>query len=53
MQSKTKILFLCTGNSCRSQMVEGWARQLESDSIEVKSAGIEQHGLNPLVTARK
>ncbi len=43
-----KILFLCTGNSCRSQMAEGWARALKSDSIEAHSAGIEKHGLNPL-----
>ena len=47
MNPKTKILFLCTGNSCRSQMAEGWARFLKSDSIEAYSAGIETHGLNP------
>ncbi len=45
---KTKILFLCTGNSCRSQMAEGWTRYLKDDVIEVWSAGIEKHGLNPL-----
>ncbi|MCX5870374.1 MAG: arsenate reductase ArsC [Deltaproteobacteria bacterium] len=45
---KTKILFLCTGNSCRSQMAEGWARHLKGDVIEAFSAGIEKHGLNPL-----
>jgi len=45
---KTKILFLCTGNSCRSQMAEGWARHLRSDVIEAYSAGTERHGLNPL-----
>ncbi|MDD4342152.1 MAG: hypothetical protein PHO14_07955, partial [Kiritimatiellae bacterium] len=44
---KLKILFLCTGNSCRSQMAEGWARALKSDPIEAFSAGIETHGLNP------
>jgi len=44
---KLKILFLCTGNSCRSQMAEGWARHLKSDCIEPYSAGIETHGLNP------
>ena len=43
-----KILFLCTGNSCRSQMAEGWARHLKGDVIEAHSAGIETHGLNPL-----
>ena len=45
---KLKILFLCTGNSCRSQMAEGWARRLKSDVVEPYSAGIEIHGLNPL-----
>ena len=44
---KVKILFLCTGNSCRSQMAEGWARHLKGDVIEAFSAGIETHGLNP------
>jgi arsenate reductase len=44
---KLKILFLCTGNSCRSQMAEGWAHALKSDVIEAYSAGIETHGLNP------
>ena len=43
---KLKILFLCTGNSCRSQMAEGWARHLKSDVIEPYSAGIKTHGLN-------
>lgn len=42
------VLFLCTGNSCRSQMAEGWARALWGDQIEVHSAGIEPHELNPL-----
>jgi arsenate reductase len=42
-----KILFLCTGNSCRSQMAEGWARHLKGDVIEAYSAGIQKHGLNP------
>jgi len=42
-----KILFLCTGNSCRSQMAEGWTRHLKGDKIEAYSAGIETHGLNP------
>jgi arsenate reductase len=44
---KLKILFLCTGNSCRSQMAEGWAHALKSDELEAYSAGIETHGLNP------
>jgi arsenate reductase len=44
---KRKVLFLCTGNSCRSQMAEGWARELHGDRIEPYSAGIEKHGLNP------
>ncbi|MFC1526868.1 arsenate reductase ArsC [Candidatus Latescibacterota bacterium] len=42
-----KILFLCTGNSCRSQMAEGFARHLRSDRFDAHSAGIETHGLNP------
>jgi arsenate reductase len=48
MNRKLKILFLCTGNSCRSQMAEGWARELKSGEVEAYSAGIEKHGLNPL-----
>ena len=47
MAEKTKVLFLCTGNSCRSQMAEGWAKALKGDTIEAYSAGIETHGLNP------
>ena len=43
-----KILFLCTGNSCRSQMAEGWARYLKSDLIEAYSAGTIPQRLNPL-----
>ena len=45
---KRKVLFLCTGNSCRSQMAEGWARHLHRDTLEAWSAGVETHGLNPL-----
>ncbi|RIU92653.1 arsenate reductase (thioredoxin) [Oceanobacillus picturae] len=45
--AKKIIYFLCTGNSCRSQMAEGWAKKLLGDEWEVKSAGIEAHGLNP------
>jgi arsenate reductase (thioredoxin) len=47
LHAKLTVLFLCTGNSCRSQMAEGWARHLRSDRIEPYSAGIEKHGLNP------
>lgn len=47
MNPRTKVLFLCTGNSCRSQMAEGWARHLRGDAIEAYSAGIETHGLDP------
>jgi len=45
------LLFLCTGNSCRSQMAEGWARHLADDWLEVQSAGIEAHGKNPRAIA--
>jgi arsenate reductase len=45
--TKTNVLFLCTGNSCRSQMAEGWARHFHGDKIEAYSAGIEAHGMNP------
>lgn len=41
------VLFLCTGNSCRSQMAEGWARRLKSDRFEAYSAGVKPGGLNP------
>ena len=44
---KMRILFLCTGNSCRSQMAEGWTRRLKGEVIEAYSAGIETHGRNP------
>ena len=47
MAKKITILFLCTGNSCRSQMAEAWTRSLKNDSIEPFSAGITAHGLNP------
>ena len=45
---RIKILVLCTGNSCRSQMAEGFFRQYGWDKIEVKSAGLEPKGVNPL-----
>ena len=44
---KKTIYFLCTGNSCRSQMAEGWAKKYLADEWDVYSAGIEAHGLNP------
>ena len=47
MDRKLQVLFLCTGNSCRSQMAEGWTRHLKGERIEPYSAGMEIHGLNP------
>ena len=44
--SRPRLLFLCTGNSCRSQMAEGWTRHLRGDLLEVSSAGIEARGLD-------
>ncbi|MBA4166009.1 MAG: arsenate reductase ArsC [Chitinophagaceae bacterium] len=44
---KKKVLVLCTGNSCRSQLAEGYLRHFASDQAEVYSAGIETHGVNP------
>jgi arsenate reductase len=48
---KARVLFLCTGNSCRSQMAEGWGRHLGGDWMDVRSAGIEAHGKNPRAIA--
>ena len=48
MLLKKTVLFLCTGNSCRSQMAEGWTNYLKGDVIQAYSAGIESHGLNPI-----
>ena len=45
------ILFLCTGNSCRSQMAEGWARHFAGDRHTIQSAGLEAHGKNPRAIA--
>ncbi len=45
------LLFLCTGNACRSQMAEGWGRQLGGDWLQVQSAGSEAHGKNPRAIA--
>ncbi len=47
MAPKPKVLFLCTRNACRSQMAEGWARQLRGDMIEAYSAGSDPYGLDP------
>ena len=46
MGERVRVLFVCSGNSCRSQMAEGWARHLKSDVVEAFSAGISVHGLN-------
>ncbi|HYF77762.1 MAG TPA: arsenate reductase (thioredoxin) [Symbiobacteriaceae bacterium] len=45
--TKRRVAFICTGNSCRSQMAEGWARALAGDKWDVYSAGLEAHGVNP------
>ena len=47
MTDKLKILFLCTGNSCRSQMAEGFARHLKGNIMDAFSAGLDAHGLDP------
>lgn len=47
MENKKTIYFLCTGNSCRSQMAEAWGKQYVGDKWNVYSAGIEAHGVNP------
>lgn len=49
--AKPKVLFLCTGNSCRSQMAEGWARRLLGDALEPYSAGVAPKGLDPRAVA--
>ena len=46
-----KILILCTGNSCRSQIAEGYLRHFASDRADVYSAGVETHGVNPRAIA--
>ncbi len=51
LNKKKRVLFLCTGNSCRSQMAEGWLKHLAGDQYEVFSAGIEAHGKNPRAIA--
>ena len=51
MKKPINILFLCTGNSCRSQMAEGWAKWHSQQLFEIQSAGIETHGKNPRAIA--
>lgn len=51
MSEKHKLLFLCTGNACRSQMAEGWARHLLADRVEAWSAGVAPHGVDPRAVA--
>ena len=46
MAGRMKVLFLCTGNACRSQMAEGWTRHLKADVIEAYSAGVAPAGLD-------
>ena len=48
MKDKIRILFLCTGNSCRSQMAEAWANHLLADKVEAFTAGLIAHGLDPM-----
>ncbi|OHB77051.1 MAG: arsenate reductase [Planctomycetes bacterium RBG_16_55_9] len=45
-KEKVKVLFLCTGNACRSQIAEGWARHLKSDVMEAYSAGVWPAGIS-------
>lgn len=47
MSKKVKVLFLCTGNSCRSQMAEAWARKLKKDTVEAWSAGVDPKKIDP------
>ncbi|WP_455383971.1 arsenate reductase (thioredoxin) [Acidihalobacter prosperus] len=51
MTAPLHLLFVCTGNSCRSQMAEGWARTLGNERVVAESAGIEAHGKNPRAIA--
>jgi arsenate reductase (thioredoxin) len=49
--TRPKVLFLCTGNSCRSQMAEGWAKRLKPGELAAYSAGVEPHGMNARAVA--
>lgn len=51
MNEQPRLLFLCTGNSCRSQMAEGLCRHIHGHRFDAVSAGIEKHGMNPNVVA--
>jgi arsenate reductase len=51
MNNKKKILVLCTGNSCRSQIAEGYLRHYSGSKAEIYSAGVETHGVNPKAVA--
>ena len=48
---KKKIIVLCTGNSCRSQIAHGYLQKFGGDKVEVYSAGVETHGVNPKAVA--
>lgn len=50
-EPRTRVLFLCTGNSCRSQMAEGWLRHLAGDRFESLSAGTQRYGIHPRAIA--
>jgi arsenate reductase (thioredoxin) len=47
MPGKVRIIFLCTGNSCRSQMAEAWTRELKGETFDPYSAGVEARGIDP------
>lgn len=51
MNTKPKVLVLCTGNSCRSQIAEGYLKHFAGERAEIYSAGVETHGVNPRAIA--